>query len=258
MTKTAIRILCVVLLPLWITPDADAQFNFPVQPLGQITCVYSAVPDQVRSEDLAARVGDVRLDCTNNGIYNPQLGPDNNMAQYVLANLTVSVNTAVAGLADDTATAAVLTTNDNDSYFPVPSSEFPASDTCGIVGTAPFARPDPRYPCPQKGVQSGPNSITWNGVQFPVPGAPNNLATLPTDTDSDSVPDCVDVFDQTSSDSCFDTTTTIRIVNIFASAASVGAGGAIFGNLTIFSAAGIAVNPSNQQTLANVFQGLVT
>ena len=175
-----------------------------------------------------------------------------------LPTLPSVVNTAVTGLDDGTTTAAVLTINDNDSYFPVANSEFPASDTCGLVGTAPASRPDPRYPCPQKGIQSGPNSVTWNGVQFPVPGAPNSLATLPTDTDDDSVPNCVDISDQTSTDSCFDTTTTIRMTNIFANGAAVGAGGAIFGNLTIFSGAGIAVTPSNQQTLANVFQGLLT
>lgn len=255
--QAAKNLLCLAFLLLCAAPDAGAQFNFPVKPLGHITCVYSAVPNQVHSEDLAARVGDLRLDCTNDGIYNPQLGPNNNMAQYVLANFTVSLNTWVTGLDDGTATAAVLTTNRNDSYFPVANSEFPASDTCGIVGTAP-STPDPRYPCPQKGIQSGPNSVTWNGVKVPVPGAPNSLATLPTDTDADNIPDCADIFDQTSSNSCFDTTTSIRMTNIFANAAAVGARGAVFGNLTIFSGAGIAVNPSNQQTIANVFQGLFT
>jgi hypothetical protein len=75
--------------------------------------------------------------------------------------------------------------------------------------------------------------------------------------DGDGIPDCVDIFDQTSSDSCFNTSTTIRITNMRANAAAVGAGGAIFANLTIFSFAGISVTPSNQQTVANVFQGLL-
>ena len=58
-------------------------------------------------------------------------------------------------------------------------------------------------------------------------------------------------------DYCFQQTTTIRITNIRANAAAVGAGGAIFANLTIFSFAGVSVTPSNQQTVANVFQGLL-
>ena len=247
----------IVLLLATAAPSAWAQFSFPVQPLGRIVCVYSAVPNQVRSEDLAARVGDARLDCTNDGIYNPLPGAENNMAQYIAANFTLQVNTAVSGLNDGTATSVVMIINDNNSYIPRTDSVFPASDTCGSVGASPFAFPDSRYPCPQQALESGPNSLTWNGVQFPVPGAPNSLTTLPADNDADGVPECVDIFDQVSTDSCFNVVTTVRMTGVIANAAAVGAGGAIFANLTISPSAAISVTPANQQTVANVFQGLV-
>lgn len=255
--KAAITFAWIVVLLALAAPIAQAQiFGFPVQPLGRIVCVYSAVPNQVRSEDLAARVGDARLDCTNDGIYNPLPGAENNMVQYVEANFTLSVNTAVSGLNDGTSTSSVLILNSNNSYFPLSDSVFPSDNTCGVIESVEF--PDSRYPCPQQAVQSGPNSMTWNGVQFPVPGAPNSLVTLPTDTDGDSVPDCADIFDQTGTDSCFNTVTTVRMTGVIANAAAVGAGGAIFANLTIFPSSGISVTPANQQTVANVFQGLTT
>jgi hypothetical protein len=252
--------LALVAFALSSIPSAQAQFTFPVQPLGRITCVYSAVPNQVRSEGLAERVGDARLDCTNSGVFNPFI--QNNMQQYVLANITVSLNTAVTNMLDvgdgfSNTTDAVLIINSNDHWDPSPVSEFPEdSGACGSTGGS-FGVPDDRYPCPQKGRLVGPNAISWDGVQFPVPGAPNDLLDLPDDDDGDNVPDCVDIFDQDDNDSCFNVVTTVRITNVRGNAAAVGAGGAIFANLTIFSFAGISVTPSNQQTVANVFQGLV-
>jgi len=243
-------------------PSAQAQFGFPVQPLGRIVCVYSAVPNQVRSEGLAERTGDARLDCTNDGVYNPAIEPFNDIQQYVLANITVQLNTAVTNMLDvggdddpaNNVTDAVLTVNDNNHFAPIEDSITPWDGGCSYVSDSQGA-PDGRYPCPQKGQLQGPNALTWNGVQFPVPGAPNYPGLMPED-DSDGVPTCVDIFDQWDTDSCFNVVTTIRITNIRANAAAVGAGGAIFANLTIFSFAGISVTPSNQQTVANVFQGL--
>jgi hypothetical protein len=259
--------LALVAMALSSVPSAQAQFTFPVQPLGRIVCVYSAVPNQVRSEGLAERVGDVRLDCTNDGFYNPVVPQSNNMQQYVLANITVTLNTAVTNMLNvggdgGNITDSVMTINANDHWDPEPVSILPyqstgGEDGCGAGGSAPFEFPDIRYPCPQKGRLQGPNGLTWDGVQFPVPGAPNDNQNLPNDLDGDGVPDCTDIFNQESDDSCFNITTTIRITNIRGNAAAVGAGGAIFANLTIFSFAGISVTPSNQQTVANVFQGLI-
>ena len=96
----ALKRLSIALALLGMTlssiPVAQAQFTFPVQPLGRIVCTYSAVPNQVRSEGLAERVGDARLDCTNDGFFNPAI--PNNMQQYVLTNITISLNTAVTNM----------------------------------------------------------------------------------------------------------------------------------------------------------------
>ena len=121
--------LAVVLLGCGLVDTAQAQFNFPVQPLGRITCVYSAVPNQVRAEGLAERVGDVRLDCTNDGVFNPAI-ETNNIQQYILANITVSINTAVTNMLDvgdegGNVTDAVLVVNDNNNIRPVAGSRFP-------------------------------------------------------------------------------------------------------------------------------------
>lgn len=68
------------------------------------------------------------------------------------------------------------------------------------------------------------------------------------------IPTCTDIFDQESTDSCFNVTTTVRI-NIVANAAAIGEGGAILGTLTI---SGISLTPTNQQTLSNIFEGLTS
>lgn len=253
--------LALVAFALSSIPSAQAQFSFPVQPLGRIVCVYSAVPNQVRSEGLAERTGDARLDCSNDGVYNPLVPQNNIITQYVLANITVQLNTAVTNMLNvggdgATVTDSVLIVNDNNHFAPIDSSLFPGDAlACSTTGGN-FGIPDDRYPCPHKGRLQGPNALSWDGVQFPVPGAPNDQFNLPAPGGPDNVPTCIDIFDQDSDDSCFDVVTTIRITNIRANAAAVGAGGAIFANLTIFSFAGISVTPSNQQTVANVFQGL--
>jgi len=254
-------------LVLSLAPLAQAQFSFPVQPLGRIVCVYSAVPNQVRSEGLAERTGDARLDCTNDGQFNPN-SPNNNMQQYVLANVTLSLNTAVTNRLDvgdgegggqnNNTTDSVMTINDNNHFNPVATSVFPGdSGACSSSGGS-FSIPDERYPCPMKGEYLAPRSLVWDGVQFPVPGAPNDPTDLPDTLNTNNVPVCQDIFDQDSNDSCFNVTTTIRLTNIRGNAAAVGEGGAILGTLTIFSFAGISVTPTNQQTLANIFEGLIT
>ena len=255
--KRLIPLFAVVIAMVLNVGLAEAQFSFPVQPLGRIVCVYSAVPNQVRSEGLAERIGDARLDCTNDGVYNPDIEPFNNITQYVLANITVQLNTAVTNMLDvggdgGNVTDSVLIVNNNNHYDPHAESRLPYEDGC----VQEYDVPDSRYPCPQKGRLQGPNALTWDGVQFPVPGAPNDTSDLPDEGGPDGLPICLDIFDQYSSDSCFNVVTTIRITNIRANTAAVGAGGAIFANLTIFSFAGISVTPSNQQTVANVFQGL--
>ncbi|MDA1312261.1 MAG: PKD domain-containing protein [Acidobacteria bacterium] len=187
------------------------------------------------------------------------------MRKYIPATIVVSLNTAVTGLLGTSKgggvpvneTSAVLIINDNNSHFPTSGSVLPASDTCGITGSSPFFQPDQRYPCPQKGVLLPSRSITWDGVQFPVPGAPNNPAVLPA-VNGDGVPICQDIFDQDSTESCFHTTTTLRFTNIVANGAAIGAGGQITATVSVFSVEGISVTPSNTQQVSSVFDGLIT
>ena len=55
-------VLAVVVLALANVGVANAQFiDFPVQPLGRITCVATFVPNLLRSENLSASTGDSRL-----------------------------------------------------------------------------------------------------------------------------------------------------------------------------------------------------
>jgi hypothetical protein len=256
--------IAVALLGLTLSsvPEAQAQFTFSVQPLGRINCVYSAVPNQVRAEGLAERTGDARLDCTNDGIFNPNTG-NNNMQQYVETNITLRLNTAVTNrlnVGGDGArvTDAVMTINDNNHFRPIAESEFPSGpEGCTQIDPGgDFAIPDERYPCPMKGRINGTSQLVWDGVQFPVPGAPNDPNTLPT-PNGNGVPQCVDIFNQNDTESCFDVTTTIRLTNIRGNAAAVGEGASITGTLSIFSFASIGITPNNTQTLALVDEGLI-
>ena len=174
--------LAVVLLALANVGVANAQFN--VQPLGRITCTATFVPLLLRAENLSARVGDSRLDCVNNGVYNPNIGSGiQNMVQYVEINVDLTLNTAVTNNWDsDTGdTDAILIVNDNNSFEALTTSELAGPGApCGpLFGTSPFNLPDLRYPCPQEAILTGLSTLTWNGIDFPVPGAPNSLTTLP-------------------------------------------------------------------------------
>ena len=165
-------VLAVVVLALANVGVASAQFvNFPVQPLGRITCVATFVPNLLRSENLSASTGDSRLDCTNDGVFNPFAG--NNLTQYVLMNVNLTLNTAVTNML--AGGDALLVVNDNNAWNPQFGSLLPAVGCGFILGMAggSFPVPDQRYPCPQKATITGPSTLTWNGIQFPVPGAPN-------------------------------------------------------------------------------------
>ena len=92
--RRATLMLAVVLLALSNVSVANAQF--PVQPLGRLTCVTTFVPNLLRAENLAARTADSRLDCTNDGVFNPFT--PNNITQYVLMNVNLTLNTAVTNM----------------------------------------------------------------------------------------------------------------------------------------------------------------
>ena len=248
-------VLAVVMLALANVGVASAQFlDFPMQPLGRITCVATFVPNLLRSENLSARTGDSRLDCTNDGVFNPST--PNNITQYVLMNVNLTLSTAVTNML--AGGDALVVVNDNNAWNPQVGSLLP-DDGCGfILGSfgGSFPVPDQRYPCPQKAFISGPSTLTWNGIQFPVPGAPNDLSALPL-PDGNGIPICDDFFDQVSTDSCFDLTTTLRFTNVRGNAAALGAGGTIIATLGVTAFASISVQ-TNQGAVGIILQGLIT
>ncbi len=212
------------------------------------------MPNLLRSENLSARTGDSRLDCTNDGVFNPFT--PNNITQYVLMNVNLTLNTAVTNML--AGGDALVVVNDNNAWNPQVGSLLP-DDGCGfILGSfgGSFPVPDQRYPCPQKAFISGPSTLTWNGIQFPVPGAPNDLTALPV-ADMNGIPICDDFFDQVSTDSCFDLTTTLRFTNVRGNAAALGAGGTIIATLGVTAFASISVQ-TNQGAVGIILQGLIT
>ena len=249
--------LVISILALSSRPLRAQFINFPVQPLGNIVCVATFVPNLLRSENLSSRTGDSRLDCTNDGIYNPNLSPaENNLVQYAQLSIQLSLNTAVSNRTDGVTSDAVLVVNGNNSYLPLGTSELASPTTCGGSLTDPLDAPDQRFPCPQKGVLTGPSTITWDNIMFPVPGAPNDLGALPA-ADINGIPICDDFFDQVSSDSCFDLTTTLRFTNVRGNAAALGAGGTIIATLGVTAFASISVL-TNQGAVGIILQGLLT
>jgi hypothetical protein len=261
--KTSI-VLALVVLALSSVGVAQAQgTNVTVQPLGRINCISTAVNPPVRAEGLAERVGDFRLDCTNDGVYDP--AGFNNLLQYVNTNFTLRLNTAVTNMLNvgndgGTVTDSVLIFNDNNAWNPIDTSLLPGDfGGCGFVlSDSTFGVPDSRYPCPQKGTISGPSSITWNGAQFPVPGAPNSIGTLPDDNfDVVGRPFCEGFREQDNTDHCFSPVTTVRMTNVRANATSVGAGGEITGTLRIDASFGISLN-QNRLVVGDVSVGLIT
>jgi hypothetical protein len=74
-------------------------------PLGAINCTLATVPNSVRAEGIAERVGDTRLDCTNDGSVDDG---DTNYQQYLQANFRLRFNTNV--------TSWVTSTNGDSLY----------------------------------------------------------------------------------------------------------------------------------------------
>ena len=68
---------------------------------------------------------------------------------------------------------------------------------------------------------------------------------------------CGDFFDQVSSESCFDLTTTLRFTNVRGNAAALGAGGTIIATLGVTAFASISVQ-TNQGAVGIILQGLIT
>ena len=151
---------------LLAVPHAGAQFV--PQALGTISCVLTAVPPLQRAEALADMAGQVRLDCTNNGAL-LDTPPPHDVQTYVLANFNLVMNTNVTNRIDFSSGATVI-----DAVLVVGSNE-PATPT--VIST--LGGPDPKFPVPQLPELTSPFTMAWNGVQFPVPGAPLNTVSPP-------------------------------------------------------------------------------
>jgi hypothetical protein len=228
------------------------------QPLGNINCTAFSVPTLVRSEGLAEAFGDFRTECTNTG-QTGQLGLA--LEDYIRTNIQIdlqggvnvtnAINVGATGF-----TGAVLIINENNAYDPRttsvlgPGLPVGAPVTAGDCGAA-----DARFPCPQKGKLVGTNTIVWDDVLFPVPGAPNDPNNPTADCADGGVGQA-----GTGVGTCFPRVIRLRIANIRGNATIFGQGTSlpdILGRLTITGPTSISVDDAIK-TLATPRIGLVT
>ena len=228
-------------------------------PLGNIDCSLATVPNSIRAEGIAERVGDTRLDCINNGSRDDG---DTDYQQYIPANFRLIYNANVTSMIHLTGsggpwTEALLIINDNNSLDSETTSVFPS--VCDA--------PDDRYPCPQLGVLLTPTDLIWDGVEVPVPAAPNDLGDLNVDDDTDfnSAPfdadtdfDCDLSAGDGDPDGCFNQTTTLRFTNVRINATSLAVGGAVTVQVNISSSFAIGIIGSRTGDVADAFIGLIS
>jgi hypothetical protein len=194
--KKSSIVLTVALLALLSSGTASAQ---PVLPnpaeLGVLSCTATAVPPVVRAEGIAELVGDIVISCINIA---PAV-PTGVFTNYLTTNISVSLNTNVTNnRVSGTILDTVLVINENNDTTPTSAPT--------------FGGPDPRFQEPMYGVLAANNRAEWNGVQIPVPGAPNDGlgATSP----------CADFLN--SAGGCFPSITTLRVTSMRANASQLG------------------------------------
>ena len=150
----------------------------------------------------------------------------------------------------------MLVINDNNSLGTEEGSVLAVTaTTCGGESA-----PDVRYPCPQNGVLLTQDTLIWDGVQVPVPGAPNTLPPAGTDSvgangDPDNDPDCV--LGSLTSTGCFAQTTTLRFTNVRVNATGVPESGTVTVSVNISSSFSISL-PTRNGDVADAFQGLIS
>jgi hypothetical protein len=213
--KKSSILLAVAMVLLMSSGTANAQTGLFPQTLGTISCVATATPVTVRAEGIAELVGDIVLTCTNlvpaaGGTFRNYL-TTNISVSLAAVNVTNNINFGQGANVLDT--SLIVNGNNtidlgNGAYVagtePTPTPTFPA------VGSG----LDERFQRPQYGVLAANNRVEWNGVQFPVPGAPN---------DGVSTAECSD-FTNTPT-GCFPFTTNIRITSMRANASQLGVPG---------------------------------
>ena len=216
--KKSSIVLTVALMALLSISTASAQAP---QTLGTISCIATATPVTVRAEGIAELVGDIVLTCTN---LSPAAGGA--YRNYLTTNISVSLapstsrTTSISGPAR---TSSTRVDHQRQQHHRPGHGAF-------VAGTEPAATPtfpatgtglDERFQRPQYGTLAATNRVEWNGVQFPVPGAPNDLVTPPADC---SIAGGGGGFTNTPT-GCFPFTTNIRITSMRANASQLGVPG---------------------------------
>lgn len=206
--KKSSILLAVAVLALFSSITANAQTGIAPQTLGTISCIATATPVTVRAEGIAELVGDILLTCTNQS---PTIGGQ--YRNYLNSNISVSLNVNVTNnpIGGNVDTVLVINENntlDNGAHQPVTGTEPTSVSTFPAIGLG----LDERFQLPQLGTLAANQRVEWNGVQFPVPGAPND-ATIPGT-------ECA-AFTNVDG-GCFPTVTTVRITSMRANASALG------------------------------------
>ena len=177
---------------LAFTSTANAQL-----PLGVISCSATPVTPLVRAEGVAEATGDIDILCTNTpGVATePELYlPTNLVVLTTNTNVTNSIGLVTGGGVNTT--EAVVIINANHGATPTVTS---------VLGGT-----DARFPGPQYMGLIGNTQLEALGLQFPVPGSPNDAG----DTTGD-LTGCTGGFTSPTDDTaCFPAITTIKIGNI--------------------------------------------
>ena len=181
----------------------------PSARLGVIRCSATAATPLVRIEGAAELVGDVVLTCHN---AEPAAGFEPRGFVDVDIGLTLNVgvaNRAGFGLGPDVSDA-VLVVNENNCAVPGPGRTFAS---CGAQ------HPTVQDPMPGRLDAAQPRSLRWTGVALPIPGA----AIGGEGADAEPVADCSGRYGVPGG--CHPAATTLRLTNIRANAAQLGAPG---------------------------------
>lgn len=203
-----LRLLCVV-MPLVSSGSLSAQAVSPTKSLdaASIRCSVTASAPVVRIEGTRELVGDVLLTCYST---RPEAGA--RRSEFLSADLTLSLNVNIGNRTDfgrgADVTDAVLVVNENNCSLPAGEGMHDACEPENSTVQGPMlGRRD----------ESQPRSLRWSGIEFPVPGAAIGNASPSAD--------CTGSFD--TAGGCHPRTTTLRLTNVRARAAQLGASGEV-------------------------------
>jgi hypothetical protein len=206
---TRVASLAVIVLATPFSLHAQVGRPLPSAELGVIHCSVAASVPLVRIEGTRELVGDVLLSCHN---ASPTVGFE--PKGFVEADISLSLNVDISnrigyGLGPDV-TDAVLVVNEN--HCPV-SSPYRTFGNCGSDNET------VQDPMPARLDPARPRTLRWTGVAIPIPGA-----AIPSEaTGAVPVANCAGRFGVPGG--CHPRTTIVRLTNIRANAAQLGASG---------------------------------